>query len=137
MITDLKSKLGSASKLIDEAFKKAVAATGAAVDGETAKALKEKSLSAYNSAIEIGKNLTDLNADGKIDEADLKIAAEKLGIAWDKIDPDLKSALVAGAVASGVAFMIPFAGQALALPVFAATTAYFYLVARLNSIRKK
>jgi len=137
MINEFKTKFGNASKAIDEAFKKALAATGAVVDSDTAKALKEKSLSAYNSAIDIGKNLADLNGDGKIDEADLKMAAEKIGIAWDKIDPDLKSALVAGAVASGVAFMIPFAGQALALPVFAATTAYFYLVGRLNSMKRK
>ena len=38
--------------------------------------------------------LTDLNGDGKFDGDDLKLAAEKAGIGWDKLDPDIKTATV-------------------------------------------
>ena len=101
MHSKLKKGLNATTKAVDALFKKAVAATGAVLDSDTAKALKEKTIEAYNSAIELGKHLADLNGDGKLDEADVKLAAEKIGIAWDKIDPDLKTALVAGAVAAG------------------------------------
>ena len=34
---------------------------------------------------EIAKNIGDLNNDGKVDKEDIKVAAEKAGIAWDKM----------------------------------------------------
>ena len=137
MFDGLKGKFDASTKVVDEAFKKAVSATGAAVDSETAKALKSRTQDAYNSAKSIGKYLGDVNGDGRIDSDDLKAAAERAGIAWDKIDPDLKSALVAGGVAGVGINFVPFFGQMLAIPAFAATTAYFYLVAKLTNMRKK
>lgn len=136
MPSKLKEGLNATTKAVDALFKKAVAATGAVLDGETAKALKERTIEVYNSAIEMGKHLADLNGDGKLDEADVKLAAEKIGIAWDKIDSDLKTALVAGAVAAGALLLIPGIGHFLALPAFAAATAYFFLVAKLKAMNK-
>ena len=43
-------------------------------------------------------------------------------------------AAVAGAVAAGALLLVPVVGQFLALPVFGATTAYFFLVAKLKKI---
>ena len=137
MPSKLKDGLNAATKAVDAVFQKAVAATGAALDSETAVALKEKTIEVYNSAIEMGKHLADQNGDGKLDEADVKLAAEKIGIAWDKIDPDLKTALVAGAVAAGALLLIPGVGHFLALPAFAAATAYLFLVAKLKAMNKK
>ena len=134
---EVSSRFGTASSAIDEALRKAIKTTGAVVDSETISALKTKAVSVYDSAIRIGRSLGDLNKDGKVDEEDLKIAAAKIGIAWDSVDPELKSALVAGAVASGLAFMIPFVGQALALPVFVGATAYFFLVGKLSAMKRK
>lgn len=80
--------------------------------------------------------LTDLNGDGKFDGDDLKLAAEKAGVAWDKLDPDLKTAMLAGGAAGiGVNF-IRFLGQAIAVP-FVGTTADFYLVAKFRGLGKK
>jgi hypothetical protein len=137
MPSKLKDDLNATIKAVDALFKKAVAATGAVLDSETAKALKEKTIEVYKSAIEIGKHLVDLNGDGKLDEADVKLAAEKIGIAWDKIDPDLRTSLVAGAVAAAALLLIPGVGQFLALPAFAAVTAYLFLVAKLKAMNKK
>jgi len=67
----------------------------------------------------------------------LKAAAEKAGIACDKVDPDLKEALLAGGVAGAALFFVPVAGHILAAPVFAATTAYFYLFAKLKKMGTK
>jgi hypothetical protein len=137
METKIKDGLSAATKAVDELFQRAVAATGAALDSETARALKAKTIEVYRSAIELGKHLADQNGDGKLDEADVKLAAEKIGIAWGKIDPDLKTALVGGAVAAGALLLIPGIGHFLALPAFAAATAYLFLVAKLKAINKK
>lgn len=85
----------------------------------------------------IAKGVSDLNGDGKVDVEDLKLAAEKAILAWDKIDPDLKTAMIAGGVAGIGVNVIPFVGQMVAVPAFVGTTAYFYLVAKLNGIKKK
>ena len=118
-------------------FKKAVKKTGAIVNGDEAGMLKEKALVAYDQAKAICKNLADVNGDGKFDADDLKAAAEKAGLAWDKFDPDLKEALLAGSVAAVVLLLVPFVGHFLAVPVFAATTAYFFLFAKLKKLNKK
>lgn len=137
MLNWIKKTTTDTSAVVNKVFEQAVKQTGAALDSETANWLKERTTTAMSTATAIGKNMSDLNGDGKVDVEDLKIAAEKAGIAWESIDADLKAALIAGGVAGiGVNF-IPFIGQAIAVPTFAATTAYFFLVAKLNNLKKK
>jgi hypothetical protein len=137
MLQAFKDKLSIASKAVDEAFEKAVAATGAVINGEDSQELKKRAVDAYNQAELIFKNLADVNGDGKFDAEDLKAAAAKAGLVWDKLDPDVKQALLAGGVAAAVFLLVPIFGHALAVPVFAATTAYFFLFAKLKKIGKK
>jgi hypothetical protein len=137
MFQVIKDKLSIASKAVEEAFKKAVEATGAIVNGDEAKKLKKQALDAYHQAASICRNLADVNGDGKFDAEDLKAAAKKAGLAWDKFDPELKEALLAGGVAAAVLLLIPVVGHILAVPVFAATTAYFFLFAKLKKMNKK
>ncbi len=132
-----KAKLGDTTALMNQAFDRAVKETGAALDSETAESIKKSALEALDSAKKISLYLTDLNGDGKVDSEDIKLAAEKAGIAWDKIDPDLKTAMLAGGVAGVGVNFIPFVGQAIALPAFVGTTAYFFLVAKLRGLGKK
>ena len=132
-----KAKLGDTTALMNQAFDRAVKETGAALDSETAESIKKSALEALESAKKISLYLTDLNGDGKVDSEDIKLAAEKAGIAWDKIDPDLKTAMLAGGVAGVGVNFIPFVGQAIALPAFVGTTAYFFLVAKLRGLGKK
>jgi hypothetical protein len=133
----LKNGADSTSTIVNKAFNKAVKQTGVVLDSETAQKLKDSTISAMGTAGSIAKNMTDLNGDGKIDAEDLKVAAQKAGVAWDSIDPDLKTSLVAGGVAGVGVNVIPFVGQAIAIPAFIGTTAYFYLVTKLGKLRKK
>ena len=133
----LKKSALDTTTIVNKAFDKAVKATGAALDSETAQKIKDNTVSAMSTATAIAKNISDLNGDGKVDAEDLKLAAEKAGIAWNKIDPDLKTALVAGGVAGAGVNFIPILGQMIAIPTFVGTTAYFYLVAKLNGLKKK
>lgn len=137
MLKDLKGQWASASEAVEVAFDKAVAVTKAKVNSEEAIRLKQAAIDAYNQAESICKNLADVNGDGKFDAEDLKAAAAKAGLVWDKFDPDLKKALLKGGVAAAVFLLIPIIGHALAVPVFAATTAYFFLFGKLNGIGKK
>ncbi|MEZ5714230.1 MAG: hypothetical protein R3D85_03050 [Paracoccaceae bacterium] len=123
--------------IVNKAFERAVKQTGAVLDSETAKWLKESTMSAMSTAGQIAKNMSDLNGDGKVDVEDLKLAAEKAGVAWDSIDPDLKTALLAGGAAGIGVNIIPFVGQAIAIPAFIGTTAYVYLVAKISNIKRK
>ena len=50
---------------------------------------------------ELCTNMADVNGDGKVDKEDLDIALAKIGSSWKALDPDLKTALLAG-VAAGV-----------------------------------
>ena len=133
----LKNGADSTSTIVNKAYNKAVKQTGVVLDSETAQKLKDSTISAMGTAGSIAKNMTDLNGDGKIDAEDLKVAAQKAGVAWDSIDPDLKTSLVAGGVAGVGVNVIPFVGQAIAIPAFIGTTAYFYLVTKLGKLRKK
>lgn len=135
MLDHFATKYKDASKAIEEAFKAAIEKTGAIVDSDTARAIKQKAVDAFDYATRIGKNLADVNGDGKIDEKDLKAAAEKVGIVWDKIDPEVKEALIAGAVTAGAVFLVPIVGNMLAIPAFAFATAYFYIMKKLKSLR--
>lgn len=123
--------------VIQKALKKAARKTGREVTPDEARTLKDKAKDAYDHAVAICRNLVDVNGDGKFDADDLKAAAEKAGLAWDKFDPDLKEALLAGGVAAAALFFIPVAGHILAAPVFAATTAYFFIFAKLKKVGKK
>lgn len=137
MWNKIKEKLGGSTATVNQVFERAVKETGAALDSETADRIKVATKSAVTTARELSLYLTDINGDGKFDTEDLKLAAEKAGMAWDKIDPDLKTAMLAGGAAGiGVNF-IPLVGQAIALPAFVGTTAYFYLVAKLRGLGKK
>lgn len=136
MIGRIKQGLFSTSAIVNKAFARALKQTGAVLDSETANAVKKGAGQAVGTARSIGIHLTDLNGDGKIDAEDLKVAAQKAGVAWDSIDPDLKTALVAGGVAGVGVNVIPLVGQAIAIPTFVGTTAYFYLVAKLNNLKK-
>jgi len=126
---------GDTTTIVNIAFDKAVKQTNAALDSDTTKDLKERTIAAMGTARNISKNLSDLNGDGKVDGEDLKLAAKKAGIAWDSIDPDLKSALLAGGAAGIGVNIIPIVGQAIAVPAFIGTTAYFYIVAKLTKIK--
>lgn len=132
----IKSKLDVASAAVEEALKKALAKTQAKLDSEEATRLKGEALAAYEKAVAICKHLGDVNGDGKIDAEDLKAAAEKAGLIWEKFDPDLKQALLTGGVAAAALLVIPVAGHIVAIPVFAATTAYFFLFAKIKKIDK-
>ncbi|MBN8190439.1 hypothetical protein JF540_27820 [Salipiger thiooxidans] len=133
----MKAKAKDTTVIVEKAFDKAVKQTGVALDSETAQKLKATTIAAMSTAKEIATNMSDLNGDGKIDAEDLKIAAEKAGIAWNSIDPDLRGALIAGGVAGVGVNIIPFIGQAIAIPTFIATTAYFFLMTKLNNLKKK
>tara|TARA_B110000879_G_C10931136_1_gene415994 strand:- start:166 stop:579 length:414 start_codon:yes stop_codon:yes gene_type:complete len=136
MLNKIRDRSINYSKLVNGAFEKAVKKTGAIIESENAQKIKEQTISSMKTAAEIAKNIGDLNNDGKVDKEDIKVAAEKAGIAWDKIDPALKSALIAGGVAGIGVNTIPLIGQALAVPTFVGTTAYFFLVAKLNNLKK-
>ena len=137
MLSNLKGITGNINKTVDRVYAKAVKKTGAVVDGETASLLKVKTLEAVSTASAIGRNIGDLNGDGKIDVEDLKVAAERAGIVWEKIDPDLKTALAAGGLAGIGVNVIPLVGQTIAVPTFAVTTAYVFLIAKLTGFKKK
>lgn len=137
MLERMRKGATDTSVIVNAAFEKAVKQTGAALDSETAQRLKENTKSAMVTAGSIAKNMSDLNGDGKVDGEDLKLAAEKAGVAWESIDPDLKTALLAGGVAGVGVNIVPFVGQAIAVPAFIGTTAYFFLVAKLNNLKKQ
>lgn len=105
---------------------------------ETAQNLKVSTISALGTAGSIAQNTTELNGDGKIGADDPKIAAQKAGVAWVSIGPDLKVALasVRGCPSVGV-IVIPSGGQAIAIPSFIGTTAYSYLIGKPNNLKKK
>jgi hypothetical protein len=84
-------------------------------------------------AFRIGKNLCDLNGDGKIDEADLKIAAEKAGIVWDKLDPDFKKAFMLGGAVGVATNVVPLIGSVVAVKAFVLATCLFYIKFKLES----
>lgn len=130
------TRLSGTSAIVERGFQRAVKQTGVALDSDTAKDLKKRTLAAVDTIQQISKNLVDVNGDGKFDAEDIKLAAEKAGIVWDKIDPDLKTALVAGGVAGVGVNFIPLVGQLIAFPAFVATSAYFFLVAKLTKLRK-
>lgn len=132
----LKTGTKDTTGIVNRAFDKAVEKTGAVVESEKAQHLKTSTVSAMTAAGEIAKNMSDINEDGKFDSEDVRLAAEKAGIAWVGLDPDLRKALIAGGVAGVGVNIVPILGQAIAIPTFVGTTAYFYLVAKLGEHKK-
>ena len=114
----LKRGATDTSRIVNIAFDRAMKQTNAAIDSETAQRMKQNAVSAMEQARNIAKYMTDLNGDGKVDAEDLKLAAEKAGIAWNSIDPDLKTALIAGGAAGIGVNVVPIIGQAIAVPAF-------------------
>ena len=133
----LKSKSLDYGKLVNVAFDKALKKTGAVVESDVAQKIKAQTIAAMKTAAEIAKNVSDINGDGKVDAEDLKIAAQKAGIAWDKIDPELKTALLAGGAAGVGVNVIPFIGQAMAVPTFIGATAYVFVMGKLSKAKSK
>ena len=129
----------SMTNIVDKSFKQAIKKTGAVLDSDTAKLIKEQAGKAVETAGKIAKNLGDVNGDGKVDADDLKLAAEKAGIVWDKIDSDLKTALLAGgAVGIGTQWFvgwIPIIGQGLGMTAFIGVTAYTFIMAKISKSR--
>jgi hypothetical protein len=132
-----KGKFSGSTDVVTQVFNRAVKETGAALDSDAAAKLKEATKSAIETARKVSLHLTDLNGDGKFDSEDIKLGAEKAGVAWDKIDPDLKTAMLAGGAAGVGVNFIPLVGQAIAVPAFVFTTAYLYIVAKIRTIGKK
>lgn len=133
----IKDSFGGTSTLMNQVFDRVVKETGAVLDSDAANQIKASTRAAIGTARKISVNLTDLNGDGKFDTEDIKLAAEKAGMAWDKIDPDIKTAMLAGGVAGIGVNVIPLVGQAIAIPTFVGTTAYFYVIAKLRGIGRK
>jgi len=133
----LSSKTKSAGAVVNKVFDAAVKETGAVIDSDSANAIKAKTAELVGIAKKITTNIADVNGDGKIDKEDIKAAAEKAGIAWDKLDPEFKTALLAGGVVGIAANTIPLVGTALMFPTFAVTTAFFYIKAKLNKLSRQ
>lgn len=134
-LNNLKSKSLDYSKLVNIAFNKAVQKTGVVVESDVAQKIKTQTIAATKTAGVIAKNVSDLNGDGKVDVEDLKIAAQKAGIAWEKIDPDLKTALAVGGAAGVGVNVIPAIGQAMAIPTFIGGTAYAFVKIKLKKLK--
>ena len=107
------------------------------LDSDAIQKLKEQTKNAVKTSIAVCKNLGDVNGDGKIDREDVKSALEKAGYGWDKVDSDLKEALLIGGVAAFGINAIPVVGQALAIPTFAGATAVFFVRAKISAISVK
>ena len=136
-LNNLKSKSLDYTKLVNIAFDKAVKKTGAVLESDAAQKIKDQTIASMTTSGAIAKNISDLNGDGKVDVEDLKIAAQKAGIAWDKIDPELKTALLAGGAAGVGVNVIPFVGQAMAVPTFIGATAYVFVMGKLSKAKSK
>ena len=107
------------------------------LDSDAIQKLKEQTKNAVKTSIAVCKNLGDVNGDGKIDREDVKSALEKAGYVWDKVDSDLKEALLIGGVAAFGVNAVPLIGQALAIPTFAGATAVFFVRAKISAISVK
>lgn len=136
-LTKLKSTVSGAPSIANSVIKKVSGELNTALDRETSQKLKDQTINVVKVATSVAKNIGDLNGDGKVDKEDLKYAAEKAGFVWDKIDSDLKEALLFGGVAGIGINAIPFFGQFFAVPVFATATAGYFVKAKIHSMSVK
>lgn len=137
MVSKLKSSLTSTTDIATKAIERVSKETNTKLDSDTAQKLKEQTKNAVKTSIAVCKNLGDVNGDGKIDREDVKSALEKAGYGWDKVDSDLKEALLIGGVAGFGMNALPVVGQALAIPTFAGATAVFFVRAKISAISVK
>jgi hypothetical protein len=133
----LKNTLTSTTDIAAKAIEVATRESNAMLDSDTSQKLKEQTKNVVKIATAVGKNLGDVNRDGKVDRDDVKYALEKAGYVWDKVDSDLKEALLIGGVAAVGVNAVPLFGQALAVPTFAGATAVFFVRAKISAISVK
>jgi len=137
MVSKLKSSLTSTTDIATKAIERVSKETNTKLDSDTVRKLKEQTKNAVTTAIAVCKNLGDVNGDGKVDRDDVKYALEKAGYVWDKVDSDLKEALLIGGVAALGANTVPLVGQALAVPTFVGATAVFFVQTKISAISVK
>ena len=137
VVSKLKSSLINTTDIATKAIESVSKESNAMLDSDAIQKLKEQTKNAVKTSIAVCKNLGDVNGDGKIDREDVKFALEKAGYVWDKVDSDLKEALLIGGVAAFGINAIPVVGQALAIPTFAGATAVFFVRAKISAISVK
>tara|TARA_B110000091_G_scaffold74020_1_gene81535 strand:+ start:53 stop:511 length:459 start_codon:yes stop_codon:yes gene_type:complete len=137
VVSKLKSSLTNTTDIAAKAIESVSKESNAMLDSDAIQKLKEQTKNAVKTSIAVCKNLGDVNGDGKIDREDVKSALEKAGYVWDKVDSDLKEALLIGGVAAFGVNAVPLIGQALAIPTFAGATAVFFVRAKISAISVK
>ena len=137
VVSKLKSSLINTTDIATKAIESVSKESNAMLDSDAIQKLKEQTKNAVKTSIAVCKNLGDVNGDGKIDKEDVKSALEKAGYVWDKVDSDLKEALLIGGVAAFGVNAVPLIGQALAIPTFAGATAVFFVRAKISAISVK
>jgi hypothetical protein len=137
MASKLKSSLTSTTDIATKAIERVSKETNTKLDSDTVQKLKESTKNVVKIATAVAKNLGDVNGDGKVDRDDVKYALEKAGYVWDKVDSDLKEALLIGGVAALGANTVPLVGQALAAPTFVGATAVFFVQTKISAISVK
>ena len=137
VVSKLKSSLINTTDIAANAIESVSKESNAMLDSDAIQKLKEQTKNAVKTSIAVCKNLGDVNGDGKIDREDVKFALEKAGYVWDKVDSDLKEALLIGGVAAFGVNAVPLIGQALAIPTFAGATAVFFVRAKISAISVK
>ena len=137
VVSKLKSSLINTTDIATKAIESVSKESNAMLDSDAIQKLKEQTKNAVKTSIAVCKNLGDVNGDGKIDREDVKSALEKAGYVWDKVDSDLKEALLIGGVAAFGVNAVPLIGQALAIPTFAGATAVFFVRAKISAISVK
>jgi len=137
MVSKLKSSLTSTTDIATKAIERVSKETNTKLDSDTVQKLKESTKNVVKIATAVAKNLGDVNGDGKVDRDDVKYALEKAGYVWDKVDSDLKEALLIGGVAALGLNTVPLVGQALAVPTFVGATAVFFVQTKISAISVK
>ena len=137
VVSKLKSSLINTTDIATKAIESVLKESNAMLDSDAIQKLKEQTKNAVKTSIAVCKNLGDVNGDGKIDREDVKSALEKAGYVWDKVDSDLKEALLIGGVAAFGVNAVPLIGQALVIPTFTGATAVFFVRAKISAISVK
>ena len=133
-LSKLKSKLSGTTSIANKAIEEVTQELNVKLESEASNNLQLQTKNAVKVATSVARNLVDLNRDGKVDKEDLRYAVEKAGFVWDRIDSDLKEALLVGGVAGMAVNTIPLLGQFAAVPTFAGATAVFFVKAKMSAI---